>query len=476
MRDDAEARVPLKAVVSTKDHAGVRGIGPADTRPAKTAAVIGAGLSGLTAAYRLQEAGWHVDVFESESEVGGRTKSVRAQGYLVDTGASALPESYTAYIDLTSDLGVRDRVVPASPYIGILRDGHVHLLDLGHMVRSGLSTKLLSWQAKVKLGRLGKDLILAKSRGQLVEGDLSKAAPLDTETARTYALRALSEEIDSYLCEPIVRTMLIANTDKVSKVELFNGLANAFNARIYAVEGGVGYVPHLLASHLNITLEAEVTNVSERGSKVVLELNHEGQNQVRDYDVAVISTPLPIATAICPDRADLLNPLNQALGYTQAITVGVGTRVRPDNPAMLLQLPSVEDPEIGCIFLEHNKAPDRAPAGRALFGCCWETSASGKWMSASDEQIVEQSVRSLHRAFPEITSETVEFSHVTRWNRALVFTKMGAYRRIGEFHAALNPHDRIQFAADYMSNPGQNTAVVWGNRTAERVIAAHGVR
>jgi protoporphyrinogen/coproporphyrinogen III oxidase len=54
------------------------------------AAVVGAGLSGLTAGYRLQQAGWDVNVFEATDTPGGRVQTVRADGYAIDTGASAL--------------------------------------------------------------------------------------------------------------------------------------------------------------------------------------------------------------------------------------------------------------------------------------------------------------------------------------------------------------------------------------------------
>jgi oxygen-dependent protoporphyrinogen oxidase len=70
------------------------------------AAVIGAGLSGLTAAYRLAQRGWEVDVFERAEAVGGRTRTVRAGGYTIDTGASALSSSYNASLALVAEVGL----------------------------------------------------------------------------------------------------------------------------------------------------------------------------------------------------------------------------------------------------------------------------------------------------------------------------------------------------------------------------------
>ena len=49
-------------------------------------AVIGAGPSGLTAAYVLAKAGLPVDVYESSDAVGGLAKSLRLWGQTVDLG------------------------------------------------------------------------------------------------------------------------------------------------------------------------------------------------------------------------------------------------------------------------------------------------------------------------------------------------------------------------------------------------------
>lgn len=441
--------------------------------PTPTAAVVGAGLSGLTAAHRLRAAGWDVRVFESEPAVGGRTRSTRVGDYLVDTGASALGASYAGYLGLARELGLRADVVPASPYIGIYRDGRIHHLRLDRIVRSGLTARVLSWPAKVRAARLGIDLARARTAGQLDYGDMRRSAPLDTETARDYAQRRLDAELDAYLCSPIVRTMLIADTDKVSKVELFSGLANIFAARIYALLGGAGRLAEVLAVGLDVATDAPVERVADRGDHVEVTWSAGGHPRTDRFEACVVSTPLPVTAALCPDRAALLEPLNAELGYTQAITVAIGTTVAPHSPAMLVQLPTREDPDIALMFLEHNKAPDRAPAGHGLIGCDWETGASEKWMGAADEEIVEHTLASVRRVFPEIGPGHVDLTHVTRWARALPLTGVGAYRRIGEFVAALDPGDRIQFAGDYLSAAGQNTAVGSGTRAATNLLRQH---
>jgi oxygen-dependent protoporphyrinogen oxidase len=162
--------------------------------------------------------------------------------------------------------------------------------------------------------------------------------------------------------------------------------------------------------------------------------------------------------------------LNDSLGYTQCVSVAVGTTRQPDCPAFLLMFPSVEEPDIALMFLDHHKAPDRAPAGHGLLTCLWETGASERMIDAPDEALVERTLTTVFDVFPELRG-TVAFTHVTRWRRALPFTRIGAYRDIGRLNTALDPASPVQYAADFMSAAGQNTAVEFGNWAARNVLA-----
>jgi oxygen-dependent protoporphyrinogen oxidase len=179
---------------------------------------------------------------------------------------------------------------------------------------------------------------------------------------------------------------------------------------------------------------------------------------------------LPEASAICPGDRNLLEPLADSLGYTQCVSVAVGTARPPECAAFLLMFPSVEEPDIALMFLDHNKAPDRAPAGHGLLTCLWETGASERMIDAPDEALVERTLATVFEVFPELR-DAVDFTHVTRWRRALPLTRVGAYRNIGQLNAAMDPASPVQYAADFMSAAGQNTAVEFGNRAARNLLA-----
>jgi oxygen-dependent protoporphyrinogen oxidase len=83
--------------------------------PRKTIAVVGGGLTGLTAAFRLSERGHAVTVFERGASAGGAVGSLREQGYLIERGPNTLQSGAPEVLKLLRDLELEARVVRANP-------------------------------------------------------------------------------------------------------------------------------------------------------------------------------------------------------------------------------------------------------------------------------------------------------------------------------------------------------------------------
>ncbi len=434
------------------------------------AAVIGAGIAGLTAAWRLQRAGWDVEVLEASDRAGGRVETIARDGYLLDTGATAIAARYPIFTALARELGCE--IVPTAPYLGVVRDGRIRLLRLDRLVSSGLRTDLLSPLTKLRLARLGADVVVNKLRGRLDYDDLRRAAPLDTETARDYLRRLAGAEADEFLGEPITRALLLADSDQVSRVELMSGLINAVAGSLGALAGGQAAVIDALVKRLpGLRLETPVTAVETvpagPGGTAGVRVRAGGSvDEV--FDGVVLACPPAVAAAICPEQAGRLAPLTGRLEFTRAINVSIGTARAPDTPAFLIQLPRAEDREIGMVVVEHNKYVDRAPAGRGLFTLSWEMSSAAGWYDRSDEDIVARSRTTLERLFGDLG---VQLTYVRRWPLALPHTRPGVYRAIAAFAEGIDPRAPIQFAGDWLSQTGQNTAVAWGERAAANLVA-----
>jgi oxygen-dependent protoporphyrinogen oxidase len=73
--------------------------------------IIGAGVAGLTVAYRRQLRGDHVTVLEASSRVGGQLHSEHTDGFLVEQGAEGFVAGSQAVAELARSLGIEDRIV-----------------------------------------------------------------------------------------------------------------------------------------------------------------------------------------------------------------------------------------------------------------------------------------------------------------------------------------------------------------------------
>ena len=81
----------------------------------KSVAVIGGGITGLTAAFYLDRAGIPVTVFESGSRVGGAIRSLRQDGYLAEFGPNTILETSPKIGQLVRDAGLASRRMDPAP-------------------------------------------------------------------------------------------------------------------------------------------------------------------------------------------------------------------------------------------------------------------------------------------------------------------------------------------------------------------------
>ena len=78
-------------------------------------AVIGAGITGLTAAFYLQRRGVPVTVYEGSGQVGGVIQSTRKDGFLAEAGPNTILETSPKITQLIRDAGLENRRMNSDP-------------------------------------------------------------------------------------------------------------------------------------------------------------------------------------------------------------------------------------------------------------------------------------------------------------------------------------------------------------------------
>ena len=91
--------------------------------------VVGGGIAGLAAAYRLKQQGHDVRVFEAADQLGGLAATYETPGDRIEAFYHHLSKSEETIVDLAEELGVDDRLEWLVGKNAYYVDGVVHPLD-----------------------------------------------------------------------------------------------------------------------------------------------------------------------------------------------------------------------------------------------------------------------------------------------------------------------------------------------------------
>lgn len=166
----------------------------------KKIAIIGAGITGLSAAFYAKKNGNEVTVFEKDSRVGGVIRTFRKNGFIYETGPSTSVVSLPEVVELFEDLKIGNLLEEAPSIAGnryILKKGSLHALPSGPL--SGLSTPLFSFKDKF---------------GILLE-PFRKRGEDPNETLSSLVRRRLGESILDYAVDPFVSGVYAGNPDQM---------------------------------------------------------------------------------------------------------------------------------------------------------------------------------------------------------------------------------------------------------------------
>lgn len=427
-------------------------------------AVVGAGIAGLTAAWRLQQAGHSVQVFEAAARPGGRMASTTVNGLPIDLGVHMLLDHYDRTRALIAEMDLADQWFAIEAGAGgVLRDHDL----VSFSPRRAFD--VLRFRGIDLRGRIRLFIELARARrwrNDLDFFDLSIGDDaLDAEDCETFARRQMGDEATDYVVDSFIRTFHFHGAGKMS-MKYFEALAALLvtrgEFRPCALRGHMGALPEALAARLDVRYATVVTGVAGGDDQVKVQWSGGQQS----YDAAVVATTAGTARRLLrepsPAQRELL--AHASSSCTAVCSFAVPVAIAGDFEG--IWVPFAESQIICAISNETCKGS--SDGHHCVLSVFLHEEAAAILLERTDDEIAAMVAHELVRVFPRYAGQLQPLL-VQRWPEALPIYGVGQVTRVKAFWADGQGDRGVWLCGDYLNHPWVEGAVRCGEKVAARV-------
>lgn len=456
--------------------------------------VVGGGITGLAAAYRLSQRDDRpqVTLVEGGERLGGKLRTERVDGFVVDAGPEALAPGRPHAAKLVQELGLDMVGAADGPPGAVLVKGRLRLMPEGiggfipRKIRPLATTRLFSPAGKLRMAF--EPLVPVRA------GD-------DDESLESFATRRLGREAYRRLVEPVAsgifcgdpaRLSLLATMPHLRNAETTHGgLVRAVLAeRKAAAQKKSGPRPTMQSPRHGMAalVDALAERLERAGVEVLVSTSLEALSRDLDGYVATLTTGgesrelrvdsviLAVPTAVAAQALDSVGAGEPAatlrameVASTATVSLGYSASDLPDLDALL---PAhgylVAEPGRGpvrSVTRSTAKFPDRAPEGRELFRVVVRADDD-----APDEELVAHARQELRTRLGIAVEPLVEV--VQRWTQVMPQYAVGHLQRVAEVERQLAGWPGLALAGSGTHGLGIPDCVASAERAIDTVLAA----
>jgi oxygen-dependent protoporphyrinogen oxidase len=458
--------------------------------------IIGAGLTGLTAAHRLARRGVVPLVLESKDRVGGAIWTEHRDGFTLEGGADSFITSKPWGLDLCRELGLGASLVGTDTQNRrsfVVRDGKLVPVPEGFVLMAPnrlapvLFSPLLSWRGKL---RMLMDLVIPRKRDD------------SEESLAAFVRRRLGREVLDRIVQPLVGGIYTADPAELSlkatlpqflEMEQRHGsliraatrqaratrqaLRKESGARygLFAtLADGMGALPAALLSALpagTVRVRSAARRVwrPEPGDPWRVELL---DGPSLEAESVLIATEAHVAARLIDGHDPVLARTLRSIPYASSAIANVA--FRRDQVAHPLDgfgavVPIIENRSILAVSFTSVKFPMRAPAGTVLMRVFVGGATQPQLFDLDDaaiQQIVQKELAELLGA----TGEPLLFE-LARHPRGMPQYTLGHLDRVAALKTQAAHHPGLTLAGNYLEGVGVPDCIHAGQNAAEAILA-----
>ncbi|HVA01173.1 MAG TPA: protoporphyrinogen oxidase [Terriglobia bacterium] len=464
-------------------------------------AVLGGGITGLTAAYtlaRAREGGAPIDEFliESGPRLGGVIQTEHVDGFVVEGGPDSFISEKPEAAALCRELGLGDSLIgsnDAERKTYILHGGRLLPMPDGLMLL--VPTRI--WPL------LNSPLLPFGSKVGIVAEWFSepRKAPDTDESVASFVRRHFGDAMLENIVEPLLAGVYGGDSGALSMASvlprfvemerkygsLVRGAMEARKSRNKASKGsksaslfmtmkeGLGELIKALEGRLEpsrLHLGRRVVRIEKADShwRSPFRICCEG-DVTHEADAIVLALPTHECAKFVPALSPALAESLTAIPYGSAVTVSLGFEAGVAEslpPGFGFLVPKKEAPRLlACTFV-HKKFLHRAPKGKALLRCFLGGSRDPQVLKFSDAEILK-SVREDLRAILKLDAEP-SFWRISRWPSTMAQYTVGHQKRVERI---LNQAEKFRYlypAGNAYSGIGLSDCIRTGREAAKRAL------
>ncbi|WP_252314300.1 protoporphyrinogen oxidase [Sinobaca sp. H24] len=409
-------------------------------------AIIGGGITGLTAAYYLQKAIMANDLdmefklYESSGRLGGKIQTEYRHGFVMERGPDSFLARKESASRLAKEVGIDKELV--SNFAGqayILKKDSLHPIPKGSVM--GVPTKWMPFWQTPLLSFKGKVRALA----DLV---IPKSSPEEDQSLGGFFRRRLGSEAVDYLIDPLLSGVYAGDIDKLSlhatypqffeaeqkHQSLMRGLkppapdkneeSSKKKGAFLSFERGLYSLVEAMENHLKeeaVHKDTTIERLSKTDRGMMLYFK---DGSTEEVDHVILATPPHITSKLLQDPV-----VEETLGSIRSTTVATismafeAGEVPEAFDGTGFVVSKKTDYTITACTWTHRKWKHSAPEGKALIRCYVGKPGGEDIVEKTDEEILNAVRHDLEKIM-QIQAEPSDFL-VTRWRQSMPQYEIG---------------------------------------------------